>query len=107
MEEKPKARSVPLLLVGLLFGLVFGFCGGITGIAMTSTGKGGPSERIVLPTLIAAPIVGAGLALAMWFLLPRLKSRIAEWLVQLLADAAGAGVFCGVVFYVYGRMMRG
>ena len=105
MEEKPKPRSVPLLLVGLLFGLLSGFIGGIYGVAITA-GKGGPSERIVIPTLIAAPIVGAGIAITVWLLMPRMKRRIVDWAAQLLADLAGAGLFCGLAFYVFARMMR-
>jgi len=74
MEEKPKPRSVILLEVALVFGALSGLIGGIYGIAVTA-GKGGPSERVVIPTLIAAPIVGAVFVVAVWLLMPRPKAR--------------------------------
>jgi hypothetical protein len=105
MEEKPKPRSVILLEVALVFGALSGLIGGIYGIAVTA-GKGGPSERVVIPTLIAAPIVGAVFVVAVWLLMPRPKARIMDWVAQLLADIVGAALLCGVAFYVFARMMK-
>ena len=104
MEEKPRPRSGPLLVVGILCGFLSGFIGGIWGLAVTS-GRGGPPERLFIATVIAAPILGLAFALAMWFLL-RLRSRGMEWLVQLLVDLLGAGLLCAGVFYVFARMMK-
>jgi hypothetical protein len=108
MEEKPKPRSVPLLLVGLLFGLGSGFVGAVYGISFTHPrGAMGLSERIVLPAIVMGPLVGAGVAVALWVLLPRRTSRAVEWILQLAADLVGAGLLAGVVCCLFAAITRG
>jgi len=86
MEEKPKPRSIALLVSGAFLAAAAGFFGAMSGALMTAVrGLFSLQENVVLAAVIGGPIVGIAIAVLAWGCLRR-----GGWGLQLVVDVLGS-----------------